>query len=191
MVVRNKYGGYWNKTRSTVDSGGSSIPCMISVTNIFHQTESPLISPYHAIPDRTVPTETGSKLIPTQGRGFPRFPAGMHARHMRVIIITSVFISNSMESITCTHAYDHITWNNKSFEMRWCYKCINDHSKNIMPGFRMLAFNVWKARVLSKLLKVFFSFPKILFESIFELTHISKTEQKKSLNFFQINLKIN
>ena len=38
--------------------------------------------------------------------------------------------------------------------MRWCYKCINDHSKNIMPGFRMLAFNVWKGRVLSKLLKV-------------------------------------
>ena len=38
--------------------------------------------------------------------------------------------------------------------MRWCYKCINDHSKIIMPGFRMLAFNVWKGRVLSKLLKV-------------------------------------
>ena len=38
--------------------------------------------------------------------------------------------------------------------MRWCYKCINDHTKNIMPGFRMLAFNVWKGRVLSKLLKV-------------------------------------
>ena len=39
--------------------------------------------------------------------------------------------------------------------------------KNIMLGFRMLAFNVWKGRVLSKLLKVFFSFPKILFENIF------------------------
>ena len=50
--------------------------------------------------------------------------------------------------------------------MRWSYKCINDHSKIIMPGFRMLAFNVWKGRVLSKLLKVFFSFPKILFENI-------------------------
>ena len=24
--------------------------------------------------------------------------------------------------------------------MQWCYKCINDHTKNIMPGFRMLAF---------------------------------------------------
>ena len=38
--------------------------------------------------------------------------------------------------------------------MRWSSKCINDHSKIIMPGFRMLAFNVWKGRVLSKLLKV-------------------------------------
>ena len=70
---------------------------MISITNIFHPTESPLISPYHAIPDITVPTETGDKLTPTQGRGFPGFLSGMHARHMRVIIITSVFISNSME----------------------------------------------------------------------------------------------
>ena len=51
-------------------------------------------------------------------------------------------------------------------------------SKLIMPGFTMLAFNVWKGKVLSKLLKVFFSFPKILFENIFELTHISKTVQK-------------
>ena len=57
-----------------------------------------------------------------------------------------------------------------------------------MPGFRMLAFDVWKGRVLSKLLKVFFSFPKILFENIFELTHISKTEQKSCLNFFQVNI---
>ena len=75
--------------------------------------------------------------------------------------------------------------------MRWCYKCINDYSKNYYAGFRMLAFNVWKGRVLSKLLKVFFSFPKILFENIFELTHISKTEPKSCLKFFEINLKIN
>ena len=73
MVVRNKYGGYWHKTRSTVDSGGLSIPCMISMTTIFQPIESPLISPCHAIPDITVPTETGDKLMPTQGRGFPGF----------------------------------------------------------------------------------------------------------------------
>ena len=51
---------------------------MISITNIIHPTGSPLISPCHAISDITVPTETGDKLIPTQGRGFSRFSAGMH-----------------------------------------------------------------------------------------------------------------
>ena len=75
--------------------------------------------------------------------------------------------------------------------MRWCYKCINDHTKNIMPGFRMLAFNVWEGRVHSKTFESFFSLPKILFKNIFELTHISKTEHKSCLKFFQINLKIN
>ena len=69
----NQYGGYRYKTRSTVNSGGLSIPCMISMTNIFQPTESPLISPCHATPDITVPTETGDKLMPTQGRGFPGF----------------------------------------------------------------------------------------------------------------------
>ena len=62
--------------------------------------------------------------------------------------------------------------------MRWCYKCINDHTKNIMPGFRMLAFNVWKGRVLSKLLKVSSLSQKSYLKNIFELTHTSKTEQK-------------
>ena len=191
MVVRNKYGGYWNKTRSTVDSGGSSIPCMISITNIFHPTESPLISPYHAIPDITVPTETGDKLMPTQGRGFPGFlPVCMQGTWGWFSSQVNPF-PTAWESTTCTHAYDHITWNNKSFEMRWCYKCINDHTKNIMPGFRMLAFNVvegWDA--LQNFWKLLLS-PKILFKNIFELTHISKTEPKSCLNFFQINLKIN
>jgi len=39
VVVWNKYGGYWNKTRSTADSGGLSIPCMISIPNIFQPTD--------------------------------------------------------------------------------------------------------------------------------------------------------
>ena len=178
MVVRNKYGGYWNKTRSTVDSGGSSIPCMISITNIFHPSKSPLISPYHAIPDITVPTETGDKLKPTQGRGFPGFlPVCMQGIWGWLSSQLCPF-PTVWKSTTCTHAYDHITWNNKSFEMRWCYKCINDHIKNIMPGFRMLAFNVvegWGA--LQNFWKLLLS-PKILFKNIFELTHIAKTETK-------------
>ena len=76
--------------------------------------------------------------------------------------------------------------------MQWCYKCINDHTKNIMPGFRMLAFNVWKGRVHSKTFESLFSLPKILFKKyIYELTHNIKTAQKVVLKFFQINLKIN
>ena len=88
------------------------------------------------------------------------------------------------KSITCTHAYDHITWNNKSFEMRWCYKCINDHTKNIMPGFRMLAFRSREGRVHFKLLKYFSSLQKSYFSNINGLTHKIKTAQKVVLNFF-------
>ena len=87
MVVRNKYGGYWNKTQSTVDSGGLSVPCMISITNIFQPTESPLIIPYYAIPDTTVSTKTGDKLVSTQDRGFPA--SDRHEGHTRVITITT------------------------------------------------------------------------------------------------------
>ena len=191
MVVRNKYGGYWHKTRSTVDSGGLSIPCMISMTNIFHPAESPLISPYHAIPDITVPTETGDKLMPTQGRGFPGFlPVCMQGTWGWLSSQVCPF-PTAWKSITCTHPYDHITWNNKFLQsevMLWT--CHRTH-KNIMPGFRMLAFNVWKGRVHSKTFESFFSLPKILFKNIFELTHISKTEPKSCLKIFQINLKIN
>ena len=72
------------------------------------QTESPLIIPYYAISDITVPTKTGDKLTPTQGRGFPGFLSGMHAKHTKMITITSISISNSKESSLCTHAYDCI-----------------------------------------------------------------------------------
>ena len=68
--------------------------------------------------------------------------------------------------------------------MRWCYKCINDHTKNIMPGFRLLAFNVWKGRVHSKTFESFFSLPKSYFKNIFELTHISKIVPKSCSEIF-------
>ena len=60
-----------------------------------------------------------------------------------------------------------------------------------MPGFRMLAFNVWKGRVHSKTFESFSSLQKSYFKNIYELTHKIKTAQKVVLNFFQINLKIN
>ena len=74
--------------------------------------------------------------------------------------------------------------------MRWCYKCINDHTKNIVPGFRMLAFNVWKGRVHSKSFESFLLFKNPIFKNM-QITHISKTVQKRCLENFQINLKIN
>ena len=191
MVVRNKYGGYWNKTRSTVDSGGLSIPCMISMTDIFQSTESPLISPYHAISAITVPTETGDKLMPTQGWGFPGFlPVCMQGTWGWLSSQVCSF-PTTWKSLICTHAYDHTTWNNKSFEMRWCYKCINDHTKILCRDSECLPSMLWRGGVLSKTFESFFSLPKILFKNIFELTHISKTVQKNCLKIFQINLKIN
>ena len=45
---------------------------------MFHATDSPLISPYHAIPDITVPTETGDKLMPT---GWKSGKASVLGRH--------------------------------------------------------------------------------------------------------------
>ena len=74
--------------------------------------------------------------------------------------------------------------------MQWCYKGINDHTKNIMPGFRMLAFNVWKGRVHSKSFESFLLFQNPIFKNM-QITHISKTVQKSCLENFQINLKIN
>ena len=75
--------------------------------------------------------------------------------------------------------------------MRWCYKCINDHIKNIMPGFRMLAFNVWKGRVHSKTFESFLLSPKSYLKIFFNQYIVSKTVPKSCLNFFEINLKIN
>ena len=153
MVVRNKYGGYWHKTRSTVDSGGLSIPCMISITNIFQPTESPLMSLYHAIPDITVPTETGDKLMPTQGRGFPGFlPVCMQGTWGWLSSQVCSF-PTAWKSLICIHAYDHITWNNKFSEMRWCYTCVNKHIKMLCRGSECLPSMCGKAGCTPKLLK--------------------------------------
>ena len=58
-----------------------------------------------------------------------------------------------------------------------------------MPGFRMLAFKLWRGRVHSK---TFESFLLPLHNPIlnkFELTHTFKTVQKSCLENFQINMK--
>ena len=68
---------------------------------------------------------------------------------------------------------------------------VSTTSKNIKPGFRMLAFKSWGGKVHSKTLEIFLLSSKSYFINIFELTHKIKTAQKVVLNFFQINLKIN
>ena len=68
---------------------------------------------------------------------------------------------------------------------------MSTNTQNIMPGFKMLALNVWKGRVHFKLLKYFSSLQKSYFRNINELTHKIKIGQKVVLKFFQINLKIN
>ena len=52
-----------------------------------------------------------------------------------------------------------------------------------MPGFRMLAFNVWKGRMHSKTFESFLLSPKILFK-FFELIHSLKNSTKKLSEFF-------
>ena len=92
-------GVYWNKTRSTADSGGSSIPCMISITNIFQLTDR--ITAHH-----TSSCHTGHTRLTRnwgQARVYPRprlsrLPSGMHEKLTRMITITSISISNSKES---------------------------------------------------------------------------------------------
>ena len=109
VVVRNKYGGYWNKTQSTVDSGGLSIPCMVSITNMFQPTDK--ITTHHTSLCRTRHNHLDEDW--RQARVYPRqrlsqIPSGRHERHTRVITITSISNSNSKEHSLCTHEYDHI-----------------------------------------------------------------------------------
>ena len=140
-----------------------NLPCMPCITTTFQPTGSPLIIPYHAIPDITVPTETGDKLMPTQGRGFPGFlPVCMQGTWGWLSSQVCPF-PTAWKSITCTHAYDHIAWNNKFLQVRWCYKRVIEHTKILCRGFRMLAFRSWEGRVHFKLLKYFSSLQKSYF----------------------------
>ena len=94
VVVWNKYGGYWKKTRSMVDSGGFSIPCMISITNMFQPTDR--ITTHH-----TSLCHTGHNHLDEdwrQARVYPRqrlsrISSDRHERHTRVITITTYQIS--------------------------------------------------------------------------------------------------
>ena len=131
VVVQNKYGGYWNKTRSTADSGGLSIPCMISIANVFQPTDR--IPTHH-----TLLCHTGHNRLDgdwRQARVYPRqrisrIPSGRHERYTRVITITNISNSNSKNFHLCTQGVWHIAHkNNQRFMSRWCYNRIEQPTK--------------------------------------------------------------
>ena len=144
--------------------------------------------PYRTYPSRRGPA-TSSRL--PKAEAFPdSFPACMQDTWGWLPSQVYSF-PTAWKSLICIHANDHITWNNKSFEMRWCYKRVNKHTKNIMPGFIMLAFKVWRSGgALQNFWKLSASLQNPILK-ILELTHNFKTAQKRCLKNFQINLKIN
>ena len=75
VVVRNKCGGYQNKTRSMVDSGGLSIPCMINIRIYISSNRQNHHSSYPIMPYRAHSSRRGTrdKLRSTQDRDFPGF----------------------------------------------------------------------------------------------------------------------
>ena len=162
-----------------------SIPCMISITNIFQPIESPLILPYHAIPDITVPTDTGDKLMPTQGRGFPGFlPVCMQG--------TWGWLSSRVwsfpiawKSQICIHAHDHLTWNNNfsnkggsvisvSMNTQKYHARVQNACLQCVEGQGALQ-NFWKFSSLSLQSPIL---------NQFELTHKFKNSTKKLFEFF-------
>ena len=144
--------------------------------------------PYRTYPSRRGPA-TSSRL--PKAEAFPdSFPACM--QDTWGCLPSQVYsFPTAWKSLICIHANDHITWNNKSFEMRWCYKSVNEHTKILCRGFRMLAFNMWNGRMHSKTFESFLLSLQGPILNKFELTHKFKNSTKICLKIFQINIKIN
>ena len=68
---------------------------------------------------------------------------------------------------------------------------VSNNTQNIMPGFRMLAFKVWRGEVPSKTFASYNLPSKFLFKRNIQITHTLKTVQKVVPIIFEINLKIN
>ena len=129
MVAWNKYGGYWNKTRSTVDSGGLGVTCTISITNMFQTTATITTHPASLC-------RTGHNRLDEdrrQARVYPRqrlsrVPSGMHERHVMVTTIPSISNSNSrnhqyaLMSLNISSQKNHEKLRDTS-----CCNCIKQH----------------------------------------------------------------
>ena len=143
VVVRNKYGGYWNKTRSTADSGGSSIPCMISITKNISTNRQNHRSSYLIMPYRTHSSRRGTrdKLVSTQDRDFPGFlPVCMKSSRGWSLSPAYPFLTVKHLQYALMRVTLSLHKNNVCSKSKWCCNRIKTPHKNIMPEFRMLAF---------------------------------------------------
>ena len=159
-------------------------PCMTWITKIFQPAESPLIIPYHAIPDITVPTETGDKLMPTQARGFPGFLLVCMQGTWGWLLSQVCSFPTAWKSLICIHAHDHITGNNEFSEMRWCYKRVNKHNKILCRGSECLPSMCGKAGCTPKHLNAFSSLQKSYFWKYKRINTQNKNSTKSCFEFF-------
>ena len=169
-----------------VDSGGLGIPCMISITNIFQPTESPLILPYHAIPDITVSTEIGDKLMPTQGRGFPGFlPVCMQGTWGWLSSQVWSF-PTAWKSQICIHAHDHLTWNNNFSKKRGSVINVSTNTQKYHARVQNACLQVKGRQGAFQTLEIFLLPSKSYFKHIKELTQKNKNSTKSCLEIFSI-----
>ena len=186
MVVRNKCGGYWNKTRSTVDSGGLGVTCTISTTNMFQPTVT--IITHHVSLCRTGHNRLDedrrqARVYPRQR--LPRVPPGMHERHMMVTTIQNISNSNSMDHQNALMSLNVSSHKITDTPCRGGIATVSDNTHKIMPGFRMLAFKLWGGRVHSKTFESFLLSPKFLFKIFLNQYIVSKTVPKSCLIFLK------
>ena len=149
MVVRNKYGGYWNKTRSMVDSGSLSISCMISITKIFQPTDRIHHSSYLIMPYRTQPSWRGTrdKLVSTQDRDFPGFlPVGMKgirrwllsqaypfstAKNLHYALMRMIVSSHKITNAPCQGGVVTVSNNTQKYYARVQNACLQEYASGV------------------------------------------------------------
>ena len=161
MVARNKCGGYWNKTRSTVDSGGLCVTCMISITNMFSTNRH-----NHHSSCLTVSYRTQSSQRPETSSCLPKteaFPSSFrYAReacdgdyHLNISNSNSMNHQYALESLIISSQQ-----NNEKFRDERCCNRIKQDTTISCQGSECLPSSCVEAGCILKLLKVFFSLHK-------------------------------
>jgi hypothetical protein len=188
VVVRNKYGGYWNKTRSMVDSGGLCVPCMVSTTNIFHtiRQKSPLIIPLHASLTILAPTRCQHKARVYPRQRLLRIPSGRHVRYKGVNTVISILISRARNfphalqgMITTSHEITHAS------KHLGVVVTSNNTRQTLDQVSGCLPFRCRGVGCTTKLLKVFLLSPFPILKSIRINTQFKKKYKKLSWKIFK------